>query len=65
MTTKATKNEELLIDGLWYDCDMKNLFPILLMTLNVCASVTYFLSGDIKRGIYWIAACVLTACVTF
>lgn len=44
---------------------MVKIFPIMLMTLNLCASVTYFYNGDIKHGIYWISAFVLTACVTF
>lgn len=41
------------------------IFPIALMTLNCCAACVYFCSGDIKRGVYWIAASVLTFCVTF
>jgi hypothetical protein len=44
---------------------MDRVFPICLITLNLCASVTYLIGGDIKRSIYWIAAAVLTACVTF
>lgn len=40
-------------------------FPICLITLNLCASATYALHGDYKRMIYWVAAAVLTSCVTF
>jgi len=43
---------------------MIKLFPIILMILDVGASITYFCSGDIRRGIYWIAACILTLTVT-
>jgi len=41
------------------------LFPVILMFLNLCASVVYFYHGDIRHGIYWVTACILTACVTF
>lgn len=41
------------------------IFPFIQMTLNLFAAGAYFVHGDLKRGIYWIAACVLTACVTF
>jgi hypothetical protein len=44
---------------------MQKLFPIILMCLNLCASASYFYKGDIKHGIYWLAAFVLTGCVTF
>jgi hypothetical protein len=40
-------------------------FPCCLIVLNLCASVTYALSGDYRRTIYWIAAAVLTSCLTF
>jgi len=43
---------------------MSKLFPYTLIFLDLCASVVYFANGDIKRGIYWIAAMVLTLCVT-
>jgi len=41
------------------------IFPTILIILDLCASGVYFVGGDWKRGIYWIAAAVLTACVTF
>jgi len=41
------------------------IFPTVLIILNLCASGTYFICGDWKRGIYWIAAAVLTSCVTY
>ena len=44
---------------------MKNLFPVILIILDFGASVVYFANGDIRRGVYWIAAACLTCCVTF
>jgi hypothetical protein len=40
-------------------------FPAILIILDLLASGGCWLSGDWKRGIYWIAAATLTACVTF
>ena len=34
------------------------------MALDTGASLVYFVQGDIRRGIYWIAATVLTLTVT-
>ncbi len=39
-------------------------FPYAMMALNVGASLTYFAEGNIRQGIYWLAACTLTACVS-
>lgn len=44
---------------------MDKLFPVLLIVLDVCASVAYAFDGDIRRTIYWFAAVVLTVCVTY
>lgn len=41
------------------------IFPTILIILDIGASAVYVCNGDIKRCIYWIAAAVLTACVTF
>lgn len=42
------------------------IFPCLLIFLDVGAALIYaFADGDIKRGVYWISAAVLTATVTF
>jgi hypothetical protein len=40
-------------------------FPIVLIVLDVGAAVMWLTHGDLRRGIYWIAAAVLTASVTF
>lgn len=41
------------------------LFPSTLIALDICAAFMYALESDWRRTIYWIAAAVLTACVTF
>lgn len=41
------------------------LFPAILMVLDVCAALVYGAQGDVRRAIYWLAAAVLTATVTF
>ncbi len=44
---------------------MTKIFPIALMTLDVLAALTYAWHSDIRHAIYWIAAAILTATVTF
>lgn len=41
------------------------IFPLILILLDVCAAVVYGFSGDWKKVIYWLAAAVLNAAVTF
>jgi hypothetical protein len=41
------------------------VFPMLLILLDLGASLVYALSDDWRRAIYWFAAAVLTATVTF
>lgn len=43
----------------------EHLFPIALITLDCGAAFVYLWGGDVRRTIYWLAAAVLTACVTF
>jgi hypothetical protein len=40
-------------------------FPALLIVLNLAAAVAYAVDADVRRAIYWLAAAVLTAVVTF
>ena len=40
------------------------LFPSILILLDIAASLVYFFSGNIRLGIYWVAAAVLTVTVT-
>lgn len=41
------------------------IFPVLLMLMDFGAAAVYLSNGDIKRCVYWVAALVLTYCVTF
>lgn len=41
------------------------IFPIALIILDLGASAVYALDYDLRRATYWLAAAVLTACVTF
>jgi hypothetical protein len=41
------------------------LFPCVLMVLDICAACVYCAGGDYKKTIYWIAAAILSATVTF
>ena len=43
----------------------KYIFPIILITLDLCAALVYALNKDFKMAIYWLAAAVLNVCVTF
>ncbi len=39
-------------------------FPVVLIVLDVLASIAYAIEGDIRRSIYWAAAATLTVCIT-
>jgi hypothetical protein len=41
------------------------VFPAVLIVLDVAAAVVYALEPDVRRSVYWLAAAVLTAVVTF
>ena len=41
------------------------LFPALLIVLDLGAALAYAVEGDWRRAVYWTAAAVLTAVVTF
>lgn len=41
------------------------IFPTILIALDVAAAVVYAAAGDWRRTIYWFAAGVLTASVTY
>lgn len=45
--------------------EIDKLFPTTLILLDVAAAIVCGCSGDIKKGIYWIAAAVLNVTVTF
>jgi len=41
------------------------IFPSILIGLQLCASGVYFLAGNWRMGCYWLFAAGLTAVVTF
>jgi len=41
------------------------IFPMLLILLDLGASVVYFSHSDYRRAVYWAAAAILTFSVTF
>lgn len=41
------------------------IFPAILITLNIGAAIVYATTKDLRMVIYWIAAAVLNASVTF
>lgn len=41
------------------------IFPLILILLDVGAALVYLKSKDIRMTIYWLAAAVLNAAVTF
>jgi hypothetical protein len=44
---------------------MVRIAPIAMIVLAVCASAGYTVATDWRRAIYWAAAAVITAAVTF
>jgi hypothetical protein len=40
------------------------IFPVVLIVLDFAASIVYATQLDWRRSIYWLAAAVLTICVT-
>lgn len=44
---------------------MEKVFPMVLIVLDLCAAGVYCWQGDVRHAVYWLAAGVLTLCVTF
>jgi len=44
---------------------LQHIFPIVLIALDVGAALSYIPVGDWRKIVYWIAAAVLNAVVTF
>lgn len=44
---------------------MRFVFPCIILLMSFGASVVYFMDGDVRKGLYWAAATVITAAVTF
>jgi len=45
--------------------NIDKLFPYIIIALSFLASLVCFCCYDLRRGIYWLAAAVLNAAVTF
>lgn len=43
----------------------EQIFPIILIILQLVASVPYFINGNIKTDVYWVTVGILNICVTF
>ena len=41
------------------------IFPLILIALDIGAAVTYVINKDLRMAVYWFAAAVLNAAVTF
>lgn len=41
------------------------ILPSILIIIDICAAGVYLYHGDVRKAIYWIAAAVLTAAVTY
>ena len=41
------------------------LFPTILIALNLCAAGAALVNGDASRTVYWVAAAALNAVITY
>ena len=41
------------------------IFPVVLIILDLGAAIAYGANSDIRKAIYWLAAAILNAAVTF
>lgn len=41
------------------------VFPAVMIVLDVAAALVYAVEPDVRRAVYWLAAAVLTFVVTF
>lgn len=44
---------------------LKYIFPLCLIIFNLAASIVCAVCGDWKKALYWLAAALLNATVTF
>ena len=67
MGTKQTSQENSVRIG---DLTMGHImrspraFPYTIAALSLAASISYFITGDWRRGLYWMFACGITVMVT-
>jgi len=43
----------------------EKLFPTMLIMFDLCAALGYVPCGDWRKVVYWVAAAILTFCVTY
>jgi len=43
----------------------EKIFPTIMIILQCLAAICYFCKTDLRHGIYWIAAAILTTVVTY
>jgi hypothetical protein len=44
---------------------IERIFPVVMLLASIGASLGYLYVADMRRAIYWAAAAVITAAVTF
>ena len=44
---------------------LTQIFPTILIVLDIAAAIVYACHGDWRRVIYWLAAAVITGSVTY
>lgn len=45
--------------------DKTQIFPALLIVIDVLSAIVYSFDGDWRKVVYWLAAAALNAAVTF
>ncbi|KKM67863.1 hypothetical protein LCGC14_1466830 [marine sediment metagenome] len=43
----------------------EKIFPTILIILDMAAACVYATKGDVRRVVYWLAAAILTAAITY
>ena len=43
----------------------KQILPTILMAIDFFAAIPYFVEGDIRMGVYWVSAGMLTLSLTW
>lgn len=44
---------------------LNKIFPTILITLDIFAGIMCYVTGDLKKAVYWVAAAVLNITVTY
>lgn len=44
---------------------IEKVFPVILIVMDICASIPYAIKGDWRKCLYWLFAAGLTFVVTF